>query len=176
MIELISCLVMKRKLLVVIAGLFLLLFLGMARLGRNSVIRRLDMVSMESNFQMAETALRSGRNKLATQAYRAAIVAYQHGLSRGGYYPVTSGEYLTAGNCYQQIRQPRQALQCYEDGLLSDPWSITLLTSLGGCANRLGEHQRALAALEKSQSIYPLKNKLRPLLQKLRVEERGERK
>ena len=160
---------MKRKLLLVIAGLFFLLFMGMARLGINSVVRRLDMMHLDSNFQAAEAALRSGQKKLASQAYRAAMAAYQRGLSRGGYYPIMSGEYLTAGNCYQQIRQPRLALQCYEEGLQSDPWSIALLTSLGGCANRLGEHQMALAALEKSQSIYPLKKKQRQLLQKLRA-------
>ena len=126
-----------------------------------------------SNFQAAETVLHSGQNKLALQAYRAAIVAFQRGLSRGGYYPVRSDEYLIAGNCYPQIQQPRLALRCYDEGLLNDPWSITLLTSMGGCANRLGEYQVALAALEKSQSIYPLKKKLHPLLQKLRVGKGG---
>ena len=155
------------------AGLFFLLFLGLARLGANSVVRRLDMMHLNSNFQAAEAALRSGQKKLAAQAYRAAMEAYQRGLLRGGYYPLRSGEYLTAGNCYQQFRQPRLALQYYEEGLHCDPWSIALLTSLGDCAYRLGESQKALAALEKSQSIYPLKKKMRPILRKLRAGKNG---
>lgn len=167
---------MNRKLLVVFSTLFLLLFLGMVWWGSRSVARRLDMMRMESTFQAAEAALRSGRKKFAAQAYRAATAAYQRGLSRGGYYPYGSGEYLTAGNCYQQLRQPRLALQNYEEGLRCNPWSISLLTSLGGCAYRLGEYQTALTVLEKSQSIYPLKKQLRPLLQKLRADKRGERK
>ena len=168
---------MKRKLLLVVSGLFLLLFLGMAWFGVGSVMRRLEMTRMNSNFQAAEEALRSGRKKIAARAYRKATVAYQRALLRGGYYPAISGEHLTAGNCYWQRRQPRAALQCYEQGLRSEPWSIALLTSLGNCAFRLGEQQKALAALEKSQALYPLKKEVRPLLRKLRTgRKKGEKK
>ena len=167
---------MKRKLLLAVSGLFFLLFLGMVRFGVGSVMRRLEMAHMESNFQAAEAALRSGRKKIAAQAYRVATVAYQRGLLRGGYYPVRSGEYLTAGNCYWQRRQPRAALQCYELGLRSEPWSIALLTSLGSCAFSLGEQQKALTVLEKSQALFPLKKEVRPVLRKLRAGKRGEGK
>ena len=129
---------------------------------------------MESNFKAAEESLRSDRKKIAVQAYRMATVFYQRALSRGGYYPTRSGEYLTAGNCFWQLRQPRAALQCYEEGLLCEPYSIALLTSMGSCAFSLGEQQKALRALEKSQALYPLKKKFRPVLQKLRAEKRGE--
>ncbi len=167
---------MKSKLLVVVAGLFFLLFLGIAQLGANSIACRLDAMHLDSNYKAAEAALRSGQNKLARRAYQAAIVAYQRGLSRGGYYPGKSDEYLVAGNCYQQIRQPRLALQCYKEGLNWDPWSISLLTSLGDCADCLGEHQIALAALEKSQSIYPLKKSQRKILKKLKtIKKMGEK-
>ena len=160
---------MRRKISLIFAGFFLLLFLGLAWLGCNSIIRRLDMMSMKSNSQAAEAALHSGNKKFAISAFRAAMVDYRQGLTRDVYYPVISSEYLTAGNACQQIRQPRMALQCYDQGLHYNPWSISLLTSLGGCAYRLGEYRIALAVLEKSQSIYPLKKKLQPVLQKLKV-------
>lgn len=160
---------MKRKILLAVSGLFFLLFLGMAWFGVNSVVRRLEMTHMESNFKAAEEAVRSGRKKIAVQAYRVATAFYQSGSLRRGYYPSRSGEYLTAGNCYWQLRQPRAALQCYEEGLRSEPCSIALLTSLGSCSFSLGEQQKALSALEKSQALYPLKKKVRPVLQKLRA-------
>ena len=164
---------MKRKILLAVSGLFFLLFLGMAWFGVNSVVRRLEMTHMESNFKAAEAALRSEEKKFAGQAYRAATLAYQRGLMRGGYYPARSGEYLTAGNCYWQLRQPRAALQCYEEGLRSEPYSIALLTSMGSCAFSLGEQPKALAALKKSRALYPLKKTMRPILRKLRAANKG---
>ncbi len=167
---------MERNLCLAFAGLFLLLFFGMAWFGVSSVARRLDMTHMESNFRAAEEARHGGRKKFAAQAYRAAVVKYRRGLSRGGYYPVKSGESLTAGNCYWQRRQPRAALQCYEEGLRCEPFSISLLSSLGSCAYHLGESEKALVALEKSSSIYPLKKEMRLLLRKLRTAKPGEGK
>jgi len=167
-------LIIKRKMLLVFAGFFLLLFLAGLWLGYESTARRIEMMRMTSDFQAAEAALRSGKKKLASYRYKSALTSFQRNVNRGTYYPEKYSEYLTAGTICQKVRQPRLALQYYRSGLRCNPWSITLLTSLGGCAYRLGEYQTALVALEKSQSIYPLKKVLRPVLQKLRVRMREE--
>lgn len=151
------------------AGLFLGLFLLVCWYGSTSLLRRADMLRMESRFGAAGKALQSGRKAAAGQLYRAATADYQQALSRGGYYPQMGREYLTAGNCYWQQRQLRAAMQCYELGLECDPFSIELLTSLGNCAFRLGERQTALAALEKSRQIYPLKKSARRTLRQLKA-------
>ena len=157
------------------AGLFIGLFLLIFWYGSLSVLHRSDMLRMESKFQTADKALRSGQRVVADRFYRAATADYQRGLSKAVYYPRMGGEYLTAGNCYWQLRQLRAAIQCYELGLECDPFSITLLTSLGSCAFRLGERQIALAALEKSRQIYPLKKSARRILRQLKSGVKGER-
>jgi len=51
--------------------------------------------------------------------------------------------------------------------------SIALLTTLGGCAFRLGEHKKAFSVLQKSRTIFPLKKEVLPLWKKLDNEIRG---
>ena len=164
---------MKRKILFPLTGLFLLLFMGLLWLSYNNIGRRIAMMNMELKFQAAKAALHSGKKKFANYSFKSAMFTFQQNEARGVYYPERSSEYFTAGNICQQIRQPRQALQHYKAGLCCNPWSITLLSNMGVCAYRLGEYPTALAALEKSQSIYPLKKKLRPILQKLSAGVKG---
>ncbi len=162
---------MKRKILFMVVGLCLLLFGGLLWLSYNSVMQRIDVMRMSSEFQAAEAAFKSGKNKLAGYTYRRALSAFQRSENYAAYYPAKYSEYLTVGNICQKIRQPRRALHYYKVGLHYNPWSISLLTSMGGCAYRLGEYQTALNVLEKSQSIYPLKKELHRVLQKLRIKE-----
>ncbi|HDS16244.1 MAG TPA: tetratricopeptide repeat protein [Proteobacteria bacterium] len=165
---------MTRKGWLLAAGLFFLVFLAVAWFGWHSLARSLAMTRLKADFAAAEQALGSRQPRLAARACAAGIMAYQRGLEHRVYYPEISSEYLTAGNCYRQLNQPRAALQCYEEGLRYDPWSISLLTSLGSCRFALGEPRQALAALEKSQAIYPVKKELQPLLRRLRAAFQGE--
>ena len=147
--------------------------MGLGWFGVNSVARRLRVAHMEAQFGAADSALRKGQMQAAGRGYSGALQVWQQALKYGGYYPVLSGEYLIAGNCFQQQRQPRAALECYEKGLTFDPVSISLLTTLGGCAFRLGEYDKAFSALQKSRSIFPLKKSVRPLWKKLKKVNRG---
>lgn len=141
--------------------------MGIGWFGVNSVARKLRVSHMEAQFGAAEGDLRHGRMQAAGRGYRGALQAWQQALKYGGYYPILSGEYLIAGNCYQQQRQPRTALKCYEEGLAHEPLSISLLSTLGGCAFRLGEYNKAFSALQKSRSIFPLPQNIRLLWKKL---------
>ena len=147
--------------------------MGLGWFGVKSVARRLRVSHMEARFGSAETDLRHGRMQAAGRGYHGALQAWQQALKHGGYYPVLSGEYLIAGNCYQQQRQPRAALKCYEEGLTHDPESISLLTTMGGCAFRLGEYNKAFSALQKSRSIFPLPQNVRLLWKKLSEKIKG---
>ncbi len=167
---------MKGKSPLLISVFFFILFIGLSGFGLNSVGRRLKVSHMEARFGAAESALRQGQMQVAGRGYRGGLEAWHQALELGCYYPDISGEYLLAGNCYQQQRQPRAAIKCYEEGLPCDPVSISLLTTLGGCAFRLGDYEKAFAALQKSRSIYPLKKEVRPLWKKLRLETRGEKR
>ena len=154
-----------------VVGLCLLLFGGLLWFSYNSVTQRIDAMWMSSEFQAAEAAFKSGKAKLAAYTYRQALSAFQRSENYIAYYPARYSDYLTAGNICQKILQPRLALLYYKIGLKYNPWSITLLTSMGGCAYRLGENQTALIVLEKSRSIYPLKKESLRVLQKLRIKE-----
>ncbi len=164
---------MKRKVALLFSVISFILFVGMGWLGVKSVARRLQVSHMEARFGAADSAVRHGQMQAAGRGYKGALQAWQQVLKYGGYYPILSGEYLIAGNCFQQQRQPRAALKCYEKGLTYDPVSISLLTTLGGCAFRLGEYDKAFSALQKSRSIFPLKKNVRPFWKKLDKVNRG---
>jgi tetratricopeptide (TPR) repeat protein len=127
---------------------------------------------MEAQFRGAERVLRQGQKQRAGLGYREVLKLWKQRCK--SYYPRISGAYLIAGNAFQQLGQPRTALRCYETGLLNEPNSIALLTTLGGCAFRLGEYEKAFAALQKSNSIYPLKRSFRPIWKKLKDKNRGD--
>ena len=93
---------MKRKLLLMVAGLFFLFFLGMAWFGGTSVARRLELMRMESFARAAEAAARSGRYKEAILNYQASIAVWQRYGTGAGYFPYERGGYLVAGNCYRK--------------------------------------------------------------------------
>lgn len=158
---------MKRKSILIIAVLFFLVFLGIGWFGFNSVVLRLHVASMEAQFGAANSALSHGQRQAAVRGYRGALHAWQLGCRHYGYYPRISGAYLIAGNCFQQLHQPRAALKCYEAGLRDNPLSISILTTMGGCAFRLGEYDKAFNALQKSRSIYPLQKKFRLIWKEL---------
>ena len=164
---------MKRKSVLIVAALFFLLFLGLSWFGFNNVVLRFHVAGMETQFGAANAALSHGQRQAAGRDYQGALQSWQLSRKYSGYYPRISGAYLIAGNCFQQLRQPRAALKCYEEGLLNNPVSISILTTLGGCAFRLGEYDKAFAALQKSRLVYPLKRESRLVWKKLQKKNRS---
>ncbi len=160
---------MRRKGLLVISILLIVLFVFSSWFGVASVMRKLDATLMRAGFEAAEKSKHCGNWEVANRNYRGAIASWQRVLQSVGYYPDLGGEYLVAGNCLQCLLKVRSALECYEKGLLSDPNSISLLSSMGDCTYRLGEYEKAYFLLSKSRSLYPLKTDIRPLWKNLRL-------
>ncbi len=158
---------MRHKGLFLLLVIFTLLFVVLSRFAYESVARKLDVSLVRAGFEMGEHARRRGKMKIAAANYRGAIKIWEHALQRVGYYPYSGEGYLIACNCWQRLYLSKVAVECYEAGLLGDPYSITLLTGLGACAYRLGEYDKAFTALKKSRSIYPLKKEVRPLWREL---------
>jgi tetratricopeptide (TPR) repeat protein len=143
--------------------------------GSMSVAKRMDMVTMRARFEAAQKAESSGRRQAAATAYQLALMEYQKGLAKPGYYLDIAGDFLTAGNCFQKLGQLRAALAAYEKGLQKDPHSISLLTSAGLCSLQLGELELAGTFLAHSRKIYPHDKRVNRALKKLKLQSPGKR-
>ena len=148
--------------------------IGVAWYGSMSVGKQAAMVTMQARFKGAEKALSAGRRQEAAATYRALTVDYQKGVDKPGYYIGMGGDFLTAGNSFWQQGKFRSALGAYRRGLKHDPNSITLLTSAGFCALRLGDSGLATGFLSQSRKIYPANRKVNKALRKLKS--RGQEK
>ncbi|MCD6533827.1 MAG: tetratricopeptide repeat protein [Deltaproteobacteria bacterium] len=149
--------------------LFLFLSIGVAWYGNMSVGKQAAMITMRSRFEGAEKVLKAGRRKEAAAAYRVVSVDYKKEIVKPGYYIGLGGDFLTAGNCFWQQGQFRSALGAYRQGLKQDPNSITLLTSAGFCALRLGDTALAAGFLQQSKKFYPGNRKVNKALRKLKA-------
>ncbi len=141
--------------------------------GSMSVAKRMDMVTMRARFDAGQKAKSSGRYRAAARAYQLAIMEYQKGQTKPGYYINIASDFLTAGNCFQQQGQLRAALAAYEQGLRNDPYSISLLTSAGLCSLHLGELELADTFLTQSRKIYPNAKRVNRALRKLKLQSPG---
>jgi len=141
--------------------------------GSMSVAKRIDMVTMRARFDAAQNATSSGRRQAAAVASRLALVEYQKGSEKPGYYIDIAGDFLTAGNCLWQQGKRRAALAAYEQGLRNDPHSISLLTSAGLCSLQLGEFDLAGNYLTHSQKIYPGDERVNRALSRLKARLQG---
>ncbi len=164
---------MKNKIFFLCPALFFFsLSIGVAWYGSMSVGKQAAMVTMRARFKGAEKALSAGRRQEAAAAYRVATVDYQKGIAKPGYYIGMADDFLTAGNGFWQQGQFRSALGAYRRGLKHEPYSITLLTSAGFCALRLGDAGLATDFLSQSRKIYPANPKVRKALRKLESQRR----
>jgi tetratricopeptide (TPR) repeat protein len=131
---------------------------------------------MRARFDAAQKAKSSGRRQVAEAAYRLALIEYQKGVNKPGYYVDIAGDFLTAGNCLWQQGMRRAAIAAYEKGLQNDPHSISLLTSAGLCSQQLGEFVLAGSYLVHSQNIYPDDRRVNQALQKLNMKSSGKKR
>ena len=136
--------------------------------GSMSVAKRTDMVTMRARFDAAQKAKSSGHRKAAAVDYKLAMMEYQKGVTKPGYYIDIAGDFLTAGNCFWKQGKRRAALVAYEQGLRNDPHSISLLTSAGLCSLQLGEFESAGRFLAHSQKIYASDKRVNKALRKLK--------
>ncbi len=152
------------------AGTFFFLVFGFTTLwyGCMSTAKLAGMTEMRARYAGGERALKDGRQKDAGAGFREAAAAFQKAYERPGYYVGLGEDLLVAGNCYWQFGRFRTALDYYRLALGYDPYNISLLTSLGNAAFRLGEYSEAAVVLERSQELYPVDSKVNKILHLLR--------
>jgi tetratricopeptide (TPR) repeat protein len=170
---------LQRKILLVTAGIFFLLFLAVSWFGWHSVQRQLLLMEARNHYDIAQRELRKHHYRKAGAYFNLAIKTWGKASRVPGFIPVENGGYdgyLTAGNSYLMVRRYPLARQCYEQALKYDPNAITVLSALGSCAYSLGDYESARKFLEKSNRICPLRKEFRAILDKLQAQERRKKR
>ena len=161
---------LRRKILLVAAGLFFLLFLAVSWFGWHSVQRQLLLMEARNHYDVGQRELRKHHYRRASAYFNLAIKTWEKARRMPGFIPVENGGYdgyLIAGNSYLMTRHYLLARQCYEQALKYDPNAITVLSALGSCCYSQGDYENARRFLERSNRIYPLEKRFRKILKKL---------